>query len=144
MATTVAEKRAKFRSLHQEGCFVIPNPWDAGSARMLQHLGFAALATTSSGFAWTQGHPDYAVTLEQVIAHLRTVCAAVDLPINADFEAGFAREPEGVARNVGLAIETGIAGLSIEDRDGAALFETKLAVERIRAARAEIDRRGDG
>jgi 2-methylisocitrate lyase-like PEP mutase family enzyme len=141
----MTDKRARFRQLHQTGCFVIPNPWDIGSARMLQHLGFAALATTSAGFAWSQGQADNAVTLEQILDHLRALCASVDLPINADFESGFAREPEAVARNVAAAIETGIAGLSIEDRDIAApfaLFDTKLAVDRIRAARAEIDRRG--
>ncbi|SIO27708.1 2-Methylisocitrate lyase, PEP mutase family [Singulisphaera sp. GP187] len=147
MATTVAEKRAKFRSLHQEGCFVLPNPWDAGSARMLQHLGFAALASTSTGYAWTTGRPDYTVTREDVLGYLASLCAAVDLPVNADFESGFAAEPEGVAASVALAVETGIAGLSIEDRklDGTNnLFDLYYSVERIRAARVAIDRSGDG
>jgi 2-methylisocitrate lyase-like PEP mutase family enzyme len=146
MAQTVAEKRASFRALHQQGCFVLPNPWDVGSARMLQHLGFAALASTSSGFAWTTGRPDYAVTRDDVLAHLKLLCDAVDLPVNADFESGFAKDPEGVATNVGLAIRTGVAGLSIEDRNletPAALYDTTLAVERIRAARAAIDESGE-
>jgi 2-methylisocitrate lyase-like PEP mutase family enzyme len=143
--TTPAEKRAVFRALHQQGCFVLPNPWDAGSTRMLQHLGFAALASTSSGYAWTTGRPDYAVGREDVLQHLTALCEAVDLPVNADFESGFASDPEGVAASVGLAIETGVAGLSIEDRslDGPGLYDTALAVERIRAARAAIDRSGE-
>ena len=116
MTRSVAEKRAAFRALHQEGCFVLPNPWDVGSARLLQHLGFPALASTSSGYAWTTGRPDYGVTRDDVLAHLSSLCAAVDLPVNADFESGFASDPEGIATNVGLAIETGVAGLSIEDR----------------------------
>jgi 2-methylisocitrate lyase-like PEP mutase family enzyme len=144
MTRSVADKRADFRALHQAGCFVIPNPWDVGSARMLQHLGFTALASTSAGFAWTQGRPDNAVTRSDVLQHLTSLCAAVDLPVNADYESGFASEPEGVAANVSLAIETGVAGLSIEDRDGTptGLYELPLAVERIRAARAAIDRSG--
>src|ERR1700681_4050803 len=105
MTRTVAEKRAAFRALHSQGCFVLPNPWDAGSARMLQHLGFAALATTSSGFAWTTGRADYAVTRADVLQHLASMSAAVDLPVNADFEAGFAVSPEGVADSVALALE---------------------------------------
>ncbi|WP_422928517.1 isocitrate lyase/PEP mutase family protein [Singulisphaera sp. PoT] len=146
MAKTVAEKRARFRSLHQGGCFLLPNPWDAGSARMLQHLGFEALASTSSGFAWTTGRPDNAVTCDDVLGHLTSLCEAVDLPVNADFESGFAAEPEGVAANVALAIKTGVAGLSIEDRriDGSeGLFDLPHAVERIRAAREAIDRSGE-
>ncbi len=146
MTRSVAEKRAAFRALHQEGCFVLPNPWDVGSARLLQHLGFPALASTSSGYAWTTGRPDYGVTRDDVLAHLSSLCAAVDLPVNADFESGFASDPEGIATNVGLAIETGVAGLSIEDRDidvPSDLYETALAVERIRAARAAIDRSGE-
>ena len=107
MTRTPAEKRASFRALHQQGCFVLPNPWDAGSARMLQHLGFAALASTSTGYAWTTGRPDYAVTRDDVLQHLTRLCEAVDLPVNADFESGFASDPEGVAANVGLAIQTG-------------------------------------
>src|SRR3569623_859249 len=97
-------------------CFVLPNPWDVGSARMLQHLGFAALASTSSGYAWTRGRPDYAVTRADVLQHLTSLCDAVVLPVNADFESGFASDPEGLAANVGLAVQTGVAGLSLEDR----------------------------
>ena len=140
----VAARRADFRALHQAGCFVLPNPWDRGSARLLQHLGFRALASTSSGFAWTTGRPDYAVTRDDVLAHLSLLCAATDLPVNADFEGGFADAPEDVAVNVGLAIQTGVAGLSIEDRrlDGGGLYEQALAVERIQAARAAIDQSG--
>jgi 2-methylisocitrate lyase-like PEP mutase family enzyme len=110
---STAEKRAAFRALHADGCFVLPNPWDVGSARLLQHLGFAALASTSSGHAWTMGHPDYTVTRDDVLQHLSTLCGAVDLPVNADFESGFAAAPEDVATNVGLAVQTGVAGLSI-------------------------------
>jgi 2-methylisocitrate lyase-like PEP mutase family enzyme len=146
MTRAVAEKRAAFRALHTQGCFVLPNPWDAGSARMFQHLGFSALASTSSGYAWTTGRPDYAVTRDDVLQHLTALCGAVDLPVNADFESGFASEPAAVATNVGLAIQTGVAGLSIEDRDIAApfgLYDTAFAVERIRAARAAIDRSGE-
>lgn len=145
MTRAVAEKRAAFRALHREGCFVLPNPWDVGSARMLQHMGFAALASTSAGYAWTIGRPDNGVTRAEVLEHLEALCAAVDLPVNADFESGFATPPEGVAESVGLAVGTGVAGLSIEDRDidaGSGLYEKGLAVERIRAARAAIDRSG--
>jgi 2-methylisocitrate lyase-like PEP mutase family enzyme len=145
MPRDASKKRAAFRELHREGCFVMPNPWDGGSARMLQHLGFKALASTSTGMAWAMGRPDYAVTLEDVLSHLATLCEAVDLPVNADFEGGFAVEPEGVARNVAQCIDTGIAGLSIEDRipgtsDG--LFPLNQSVARIRAARAAIDESG--
>lgn len=138
--TSISTKRANFRSLHGSGCFVLPNPWDRGSARLLEHLGFSALASTSSGAAWTSGRPDYGVTLQGALAHLTELCAATDLPVNADFESGFADAPEGVAANVGLAMQTGLAGLSIEDRrlDGEGLYELPLAVERIRAARAAI------
>ncbi len=140
----VATRRAKFRALHGEGCFVLPNPWDRGSARLLQHLGFQALATTSSGYAWTIGRPDYAVTLQDALANLTGICAASDLPVNADFESGFADAPEGVAANVALAIRTGVAGLSIEDRrlEGGGLHDLAFAVERIRAARAAIEHSG--
>src|SRR3954467_12616082 len=110
MISSVAEKRVRFRALHQEGCFVLPNPWDVGSARLLQHLGFAALASTSSGYAWTTGRPDYAVTRDDVLAHLTSLCEAVDLPVNADFESGFAADPEAVSANVALAIGTGSPG----------------------------------
>lgn len=146
MSRTVAEKRADFRGLHRQGCFVLPNPWDVGSARMFQHMGFAALASTSSGYAWTTGRPDYAVTRDDVLEHLTALCAAVDLPVNADFESGFAADPEGVSANVGLAIRTGVAGLSIEDRDieaASGVYEKSLAVDRIRAARAAIDQSGE-
>lgn len=146
MSTSPAEKQAAFRALHQQGCFVLPNPWDVGSARMFQHLGFAALATTSSGFAWTTGCPDYAVTRTDVLQHLAALSKAVDLPVNADFESGFASDPQDVAANVALAVKTGVAGLSIEDRivgNLGKLYETPLAVERIRAARAAIDTSGE-
>ena len=144
MPLSTAEKRAAFRALHQQGCFVIPNPWDVGSARMLQHKGFVALASTSSGYAWSTGRPDYAVTRDDVLEHLTALCAAVDLPINADFESGFAADPEGLAGSAELVIATGVAGFSIEDRvfEGSGLYDTAMAVERIRAARAAIDRSG--
>jgi 2-methylisocitrate lyase-like PEP mutase family enzyme len=131
-----------FRRLHQSGCFVIPNPWDAGSARMLASLGFPALATTSSGIAWSLGLPDNHVSLADALAHIRTIAAAVDVPVNADFEGGFATEPEGVATNVTTALKTGIAGISIEDSTGDSarpLFDFALSVERMRAARRAID-----
>lgn len=134
-----------FHQLHQSGCFVIPNPWDAGSARVLVQLGFKALATTSSGFAWSQGKPDNAVSLDDAIEHCRAIAASVDVPVNGDFEGGFAIEPAGVAANVGRAIATGIAGISIEDSTGDPsnpLFEFALSVERMRAARAAIDQSG--
>jgi 2-methylisocitrate lyase-like PEP mutase family enzyme len=144
MTVPVAEKRARFRTMHQQGCFVLPNPWDIGSARMFQHLGFSALASTSSGFAWTRGRSDYAVTRADVLDHLAAVAAAVELPLNADFESGFASDPEGVAESVRLAIATGIAGLSIEDRDlqKGGLYDKPTALERLRAARAAIDHSG--
>jgi len=145
MPTTPTQKRAAFRALHKEGCFVLPNPWDIGSARMLQEMGYSALASTSSGYAWTMGKPDYAVTRDEALAHLTALNNAVDLPINADFEAGFAADPEGVAANVALAIKTGVAGLSIEDRDLAAarLYDTRASLERLRAARRAIDESGE-
>lgn len=142
---TTAEKRATFRQLHQSGCFVIPNPWDIGTARYLQHLGFKALATTSAGFAFAQGRPDGAVPRDAMLAHFREIVEATDLPVNADFEGGFAHEPEGVAESVRLAAETGVAGLSIEDATGdkdKPLYDLDLAVARIRAARAAVDRAG--
>jgi 2-methylisocitrate lyase-like PEP mutase family enzyme/putative methionine-R-sulfoxide reductase with GAF domain len=134
-----------FHQLHQSGCFVIPNPWDLGSARLLAGLGFKALATTSSGFAWSQGRSDNHVSLEEVLAHLRSVTAAVEIPVNADFEGGFAVEPDLVGKNVAAAAITGIAGLSIEDSTGDPsdpLFDFALSVERIRAARAALDDSG--
>jgi 2-methylisocitrate lyase-like PEP mutase family enzyme len=142
---TVADKRRTFRALHREGCFVIPNPWDVGSARYLQHAGFKALASTSSGAAWSLGYPDGGVPLDVMLDHLRTLAEASDVPLNADFLSGFAVEPEGVAANVALCITTGVAGLSIEDATGdpaAPLFDFDLAVERVRAARAAIDAAG--
>lgn len=145
MTPTVAQKRAAFRALHEQGCFILPNPWDVGSARFLQSQGFKALATTSSGHAWSQGRRDGAVTREAVLAHLRQMVAATDLPLNADFENGFARDPQGVAQSVCMAIDTGVAGLSIEDSTGdpaAPLFELDVAVARMRAARGAIDQEG--
>ena len=134
-----------FHRLHESGCFVIPNPWDAGSARLLERLGFPALATTSSGFAWSIGRADHGATLEEALAHFRGIAAAVGLPVSADFEGGFAREPESVARHVALAAATGIAGLSIEDSSGepsSPLFDFALSVERVHAARRAIDASG--
>ncbi len=145
MTRSVAEKRADFRALHEKGCFVIPNPWDTGSARYLEGLGFKALATTSSGFAWSHGHADGAMSRDAILAHLRELVAATDLPVNADFENGFAADAQGVAESVRLAVETGVAGLSIEDSTGNAadpLFPIDVAVERMRAARKAIDASG--
>jgi 2-methylisocitrate lyase-like PEP mutase family enzyme len=138
---------ATFRALHESGCFVLPNPWDVGSAVYLQQLGFKALATTSAGFAFTQGLPDSvsAVPRNLMLAHIREVVAATPLPVNADFQTGYADEPEGVAANAGLCIATGVAGLSIEDATGggaAPLYDFDLAVERIKATRAAIDASG--
>lgn len=136
-----------FRRLHESGCFVIPNPWDAGSARLLAQLGFPALATTSSGFAWTLGRADNDITLDQALDHFRAMSASVDVPVNADFEGGFADMPAGVAANVAVAAKTGIAGLSIEDSTGnesEPLYDFALAVDRIAAARSAIDKAGTG
>ena len=141
------QRHRVFRQLHQSGCFVMPNPWDLGSARLLAQLGFPALATTSAGFAWSQGKPDNGVSLEEVLAHLRSIAYGVELPINADFEGGFAADPVAVHANVTAATATGIAGLSIEDSTGEAanpLFDLRLAVERIQAARRAIDESGTG
>lgn len=143
--TSIRARRAAFRQLHASGCFVLPNPWDIGSARYLASLGFKALASTSSGLAWSQGRADGQLPLAQVLAHLRQLVAATALPVNADFEAGFGEHPEDVAHHVGLAIATGVAGLSIEDASGQAqrpLRERAEAVERLRAARAAIDASG--
>jgi 2-methylisocitrate lyase-like PEP mutase family enzyme len=142
---SVTDKRQTFARLHEAGCFAIPNPWDAGSARYLQSLGFKAIATTSSGFAWTQGRPDNGVSRERVLTHLETMVVATDLPVNADFEGGFAHDPAGVAESVQLAVATGVAGLSIEDSTGDTarpLYDLTVAVDRIRAARRAIDRSG--
>jgi 2-methylisocitrate lyase-like PEP mutase family enzyme len=142
-STDLAARRAAFRALHDEGCFTLPNPWDAGSAVRLEKLGFKALASTSAGAAWALGLSDGGLSRDQVLEHLRMLCAATDLPVNADFEAGFADSPEGVAESVTLAVETGVAGLSIEDRVGKDLYDTAVAVERIKAARAAIDATGE-
>jgi 2-methylisocitrate lyase-like PEP mutase family enzyme len=142
---TTSEKRAAFRRLHESGCFVIPNPWDVGTALYLQSLGFMALASTSAGFAWTRGARDGRVTREEVLAHLAELSAAVDVPVNADFEGGFADQPEGVAESVRLAVESGVSGLSIEDFTGnrdTPLYDLDLAVARIAAARSAIDAAG--
>jgi 2-methylisocitrate lyase-like PEP mutase family enzyme len=142
MPVSSADKRATFRKMHETGCFVLPNPFDVGSAKALQHLGFKAIASSSAGFAWAIGKADNRVTLEEVLAHLTALCGAVDLPVNADFEGGFAHQAEKVAANVARAVKTGVAGLSIEDSTGDAakpLFERAHAIERIKAARAAID-----
>jgi len=144
-----AAATAAFRTLHESVCFVMPNPWDIGSARYLAHAGFRALASTSAGFAFSLGKPDSveAVPLATVLAHFRDLAAATPLPVNADFQNGYADDPEGVAANVTAAIATGVAGLSIEDgtgKPGAPIYERELAIERIRAARAAIDASGSG
>jgi 2-methylisocitrate lyase-like PEP mutase family enzyme len=142
---STAEKRKTFRKLHEAGCFVIPNPWNVGSARYLQSLGFKALATTSSGHAHAQGYPDGGQSIEQVLAHYRELAEATEIPLNADFENGFADDPEGVAANVTRCIATGVAGLSIEDspQSGATpLYDLDKAVARMKAARAAVDRAG--
>ncbi len=141
------DRIAEFHRLHSSGCFVMPNPWDAGSARALVQFGFEALATTSAGFAWTLGRADNRVTLDQTLEHLRVIAEAVRVPVNADFEGGYAVDPADVRKHVKLAARTGIAGLSIEDFSGDEadpLFEVELAVERIRAARQAIDETGTG
>jgi 2-methylisocitrate lyase-like PEP mutase family enzyme len=145
--TNTMTKTVQFHQLHDSGCFVIPNPWDLGSARVLAQLGFRALATTSSGFAWSVGRRDNHVTLDQALAYFRAIAGGVDVPVSADFEGGFAIDPEDVAANVALVTATGVAGLSIEDSTGDRsnpLFDFRLAVERIQAARGAIDRSGTG
>jgi 2-methylisocitrate lyase-like PEP mutase family enzyme len=146
----LAARRKAFRALHERGCFVIPNPWDAGSARYLQYLGFPALATTSAGFAFSQALPDSGdaavITRDRVLAHIASIAAAVDVPVTADFMSGYGVEPEDVAESVAQCIATGVAGLSIEDSTGdptSPLYELPLAVERVRAARQAIDRSGE-
>jgi 2-methylisocitrate lyase-like PEP mutase family enzyme len=142
---TIADRRAAFRRLHADGCFVIPNPWDAGSARYLQQLGFKALATTSSGFAWSRGRTDGAMALDDVLDHCRALVEATPLPVNADFEDGHARDLDGLADNVRRCVATGVAGLSIEDATGDAakpLYPLADAVARMRTARAAIDAAG--
>ena len=147
-APDVTARRSAFRKLHESGCFVLPNPWDIGTARYLGHLGFKALATTSSGFSFSRGLPDSgAVTREMALGHIAEIAAATELPVNADFQAGYAHEPDGVAESVRLCVATGVAGLSIEDATGEReppLYDLPLAVERIRAARAAIDASGPG
>jgi 2-methylisocitrate lyase-like PEP mutase family enzyme len=143
---TIAEKRAAFKRLHQSGCFVLPNPWDIGSASLFEHLGFEALASTSAGFAWTQGKADYAVERVVILRHLGALANATNLPVNADFESGFGESPWAVTESVSMAIVSGVAGLSIEDRivgDLDRLYPTDQAVERIAAARAAIDTSGE-
>jgi methylisocitrate lyase len=147
MAVSTQDKRAAFRKLHEAGCFVLPNPWDVGGARALQQLGFKAIASTSAGHAWSIGRSDNRVTVDDVCEHLTALSGAVDLPVNADFEGGFAHEPEKVAVNVARAVKTGIAGLSIEDSTGDKanpLYERALAIERIQASRAAIDADNSG
>jgi 2-methylisocitrate lyase-like PEP mutase family enzyme len=146
----LAARRKAFRALHERGCFVIPNPWDVGSARYLQHLGFPALATTSAGFAFSQGLPDSAadvvVSRNRTLAHIASITAAVDLPVTADFMSGYGLEPEDVAESVAQCVATGVAGLSIEDATGdpsSPLYELPMAVERVRAARQAIDLSGE-
>jgi 2-methylisocitrate lyase-like PEP mutase family enzyme len=144
-----AARRDQFRKLHESGCFVIPNPWDPGSARYLRHLGFRALATTSSGLAFSRALPDsdWAIPREVVLNHIAEIAAAVELPVNADFESGYAHQPEGVADSVRLCVETGVAGLSIEDASGdraKPLYDLPLAIARIKAARSAIDASGTG
>jgi 2-methylisocitrate lyase-like PEP mutase family enzyme len=141
---TIADKRKTFRKLHESGCFVIPNPWNVGTARYLQGLGFKALATTSSGHAHARGFPDGGQSRDDVLAHLREMSAATDVPLNADFENGFADDPGGVADNVTRCVATGVAGLSIEDapKEATPLYPLDTAVARIKAARAAIDRGG--
>lgn len=144
----INEHRAAFRRLHSHGCFVIPNPWNVGTARYLRHLGFQALATTSAGFAFSRGLPDadWAVTRDEMLTHISEIVTAADLPVNADFESGYAHAPEQVAQNVSKCLETGVAGLSIEDATGdqsQPLYDFSLAVERIKAARTAIDESGE-
>jgi 2-methylisocitrate lyase-like PEP mutase family enzyme len=141
---SVADKRKTFRQLHEAGCFVIPNPWNIGSARYLEGLGFKALATTSSGHAHAQGHPDGAQKLNDVLAHFRELVEATDIPVNGDFENGFADDPSGVAENVTRCIATGVAGLSVEDspKSTTPLYDFDLAVARVKAARAAVDAAG--
>lgn len=142
---TTSDKRRSFMQLHEAGCFLLPNPWDVGSALLLQSLGFKALASSSAGFAWSRGHADGMLAREQILAHLKELVQATSLPVNADFENGFGSDAQGVAESVRLAVEIGIAGLSIEDATGnpaSPIFDVDTAVQRLRAARAAIDRGG--
>jgi 2-methylisocitrate lyase-like PEP mutase family enzyme len=144
---TIQQKRAVFRKLHESGCFVLPNPWDVGTARMFQHLGFSALASTSAGFAWSTGRPGYGLVRDDVLVHLRSLSAATDLPVNADYESGFGADIDELSGSVRLAVEAGVSGLSVEDRDlegrPNVLYSIDRAVERVRAARSAIDRTGE-
>jgi 2-methylisocitrate lyase-like PEP mutase family enzyme len=140
---TVAERRATFRALHEHGCFALPNPWDGGSAIRFAKAGFKALASTSAGAAWALGKEDGEMSLEQVLDHLNFLCGLTELPVNADFESGFASTADGVSKNVARCIATGVAGLSIEDRDGQNFYPLDIAVERIAAARHAIDTSGE-
>src|SRR5437870_5119615 len=142
---SIEEKRAEFRKLHQSGCFALPNPFDIGSAKYLQQLGFKALATTSAGFAFSRGLADGAVGRDSMLAHIREIVEATQLPVNADFENGYAHEPDELAESVRLCVETGVSGLSIEDNSGRKdrpLYDVDRAVERIRAAKAVIGESG--
>ncbi len=147
MAASIADRRAAFRRLHESGCFVIPNPWDAGSAVWLQQAGFKALASTSSGYAWTLALPDNGVGVEGMLAHLKALVAATEIPVNADFENAYADEPAGVAANVLRAAEAGVAGLSVEDSTGRSekpLYDFDQAVARVTAARQALDKSKSG
>jgi 2-methylisocitrate lyase-like PEP mutase family enzyme len=142
MTSTQRSLASTFGALHDSGCFVLPNPWDLGTAVYLERLGFRALATTSAGFAFSRGKPDGGVPRDEMLAHVREIVEATSLPVNADFHAGYADEPEDVAANVQLCVATGVAGLSIEDSNGRSdcpLYAKKLAIERIRAARSAIE-----
>src|SRR3979411_1783786 len=147
MPVTTADKRATFKKMHESGCFILPNPFDVGSARALAQLGFRSIASPSAVYAWSIGRSDNRVTVDDVCEHLTALCNAVDIPVNADFEGGFAHKPEKVAVNVARAVKTGVAGLSIEDSTGDKanpLYERAFAVERIRASRAAIDADNSG
>jgi 2-methylisocitrate lyase-like PEP mutase family enzyme len=147
MRSTQTSLAEKFRALHESGCFVLPNPWDLGTAIYLERLGFKALATTSAGFAFSRSKPDGGVPRDEMLAHIREIVDVTSLPVNADFQAGYADQPEDVAANVRFCVETGVAGLSIEDSTGRGdcpLYEKRLAIERIRAARASIDASKNG
>lgn len=140
--TSIADRRSTFRALHERGCFVLPNPWDRGSARYLEHLGFAALATTSSGAAWSRGRPDGSATRDEALDHLADIVAATSLPVNADFENGYGATADQVAESVALAVQTGVAGLSVEDAVDGEPYDLDVAVERLTAAREAIDASG--
>ena len=143
--SSLEDKRKAFRQLHQSGCFAIPNPWDIGSALYLQHLGFKAIATTSAGFAFSRGLPDGAIGRDEMLAHIRELVEATDVPVNADFENGYADDPDDVTESVRLCVATGVAGLSIEDatdRKEQRLYDVDLAVERVQAAREAIGQSG--